>query len=432
MKKNKILIIGMGPVGLATAIGFAHCGLDVVGYDIDKSRIASLKLGKCPFYEEGLQAYLDKYSKHLTFTDSVKEAFSATKYYFIAVGTPLGRNNEADMTAFWSAIGQITDNFTQDGLIVIKSTVPVGTNGKVKTYLAEKGLETRLDVVSNPEFLAQGTSVVDTIQASRIVIGTNCQTSLDEMLKLYDKFPCEKILTTPVSAELIKYESNCYLAMRVSFVNDLAVACELVGADVQAVLRGVSQDPRIGDRYFYAGIGYGGSCFPKDTVAFHNQLQTEYGYELELVEATMDINKRQCLYLCRKMAQDLGTLSDKHVAILGVAFKKDTDEVRNSLAIENIQFLKANGAHVTVWDPKATPNCKAIFGDSIYYESSLERAVRDNDVILILTDWDEVVNLDLRLLGGKNVYDGKNLFLNGATSAFKYTYIGGSRKEVRK
>lgn len=427
MLNADILIIGMGPVGLATAIGFAHNGLGVVCYDIDKAKIASLKNGNAPFYEYKLQNYLDEYSELLHFTDDVKEAFLSAKYCFIAVGTPIGKGGEADMTAFWSAVCQITENINRDGIIVVKSTVPIGTNRKVRLYLDEKALPHHIDVVSNPEFLAQGTSVEDTIEASRIVIGSNNKKSLEEIAKLYEKCSCEKILTTPESAELIKYESNCYLAMRISFVNDLAVTCGLVGADVDAVLRGVTLDHRIGEKYFLPGIGYGGSCFPKDTVAFHNQIQKEYGHELELIEATVDINKRQCLYLCRSIVNDFGDLVKKKIAILGVAFKKNTDDVRNSLAIDNIKFLKGNGAHITVWDPYSEQNCRSIFGDSLVYEKSLERAVADSEIVLITTDWDEIADMPLSWLDGKSVYDGKNLFLDRDVSGFDYTYIGGKR-----
>ena len=217
------------------------------------------------------------------------------------------------------------------------------------------------------------------------------------------------------------------MAMKISFVNDLATICKLIGCDIKAVLRGVTADPRIGNMYFSPGIGYGGSCLTKDTVAFHNQIQKEYGHELELIEATVDINKRQCLYLCRSIVNDFGDLVKKKIAILGVAFKKNTDDVRNSLAIDNIKFLKGNGAHITVWDPYSEQNCRSIFGDSLVYEKSLERAVADSEIVLITTDWDEIADMPLSWLDGKSVYDGKNLFLDRDVSGFDYTYIGGKR-----
>lgn len=428
MDKNKILIIGTGPVGLATAIGFAHYGFNVKCYDIDTSRISLLKSGITPFYEEGLQKHLDNYSNKLSFTDNVMEAFKYAKYCFISVGTPIGNSGEIDMYAFWQAVDLVCSHIINDGIIVIKSTVPIGTNRKVKMRLAELGLQHRIDVVSNPEFLAQGTSIIDTINPSRIVIGSNSKEAQIEILRLYENCSCEKILTNPESAEMIKYESNCYLAMRLSFVNDLATTCSLVGADVQTVLRGVSSDIRIGDKYFSPSIGYGGSCFPKDTVAFHNQIQKEYGYELELIEATVDINKRQCLYLCRKIINDFGSIVGKKVAILGVAFKKHTDDVRNSLAIDNIKFLKENGACVTVWDPRAETNCRMIFADTINYEKSLECAIIENDIILIMTDWDDIINMPSHIFNGKSVYDSKNIFINNKTIEFNYTYIGGENR----
>ena len=433
MAKPKILIMGVGPVGLATAIGFAHSGYDVMCYDVDSTKISALNAGKAPFYEKNLQLYLDEHMSRLCFTDDVEEAFSAAQYCFVTVGTPLDANFTVDLTAFWNAVNVIIDNIKSDGVIVVKSTVPIGTNRKVESLLKKKALSHNITVVSNPEFLAQGTSVEDTLDASRIVIGGNDKKSLNEIAMLYEKCTCEKILTTPESAELIKYEANCYLAMKVSFVNDLAVACKLVGADLEAVMRGVTTDPRIGNKYFSPGLGYGGSCLTKDVVAFHHQIQKEYGHELELIEATVDINKRQCLFLCRQIVDDFGELVNRKIAVLGVAFKKNTDDVRNSLAIDNIRFLKDNGAHVTVWDPVSEENCRKIFGDSIAYEKSLKRVVAENEIVLITTDWDEVVNMSLSWLKGKSVYDGKNLFLNCDVSEMDYIYIGGKcrKKDIK-
>ena len=427
--KQKILIIGMGPVGLSTAIGFAHVGVPVVCYDIDKRRIDKLKKGEAPFYEGGLQQYLTQYTASLTFTDSAEVAFQDTNVFFIAVGTPLGKNSSADMSAFWSVIEQIEANIRRDSIIVVKSTVPIGTNEQVIKYFARRNLPYRIEVVSNPEFLAQGTSIDDTLNATRIVIGCNNEESKVAMQKIYDKFSCEKIITTPKSAELIKYAANCYLAMRISYVNDLAVMCGLIGADVQSVLRGVALDPRIGEQYFSPSLGYGGSCFPKDTVCFHNQMQSEYGHELELIEATVDINKRQSLLLCRKIIEDNGDLFNKNICVLGLSFKQGTDDVRNSLSVDNITFLISNGANVTVWDPIAMQNGKDIFGNRITYADNIESAVNQCDIVLIATDWNAIVNAPLCLFKGKHVYDGRNCLLSRIDEIeFEYTYIGGVKK----
>ncbi len=428
MDSYKILIIGLGPVGLATAIGFAYAGHDVVCYDIDKERINSLKNGATPFFEQNLQYYLDKHGDKLHFTDNLEEAFSETNVFFICVGTPLGQNNSADMAAFWNAINDIVKNAKCDSIIVIKSTVPIGTNKKVVHYIETLHLKHEFGVVSNPEFLAQGTSVEDTIKATRIIIGCNAPYLRDLMLDIYDKFDGEKIVTTPESAELIKYEANCYLAMRVSFVNDLAHTCDLVGADVESVLKGVSMDPRIGTHYFSPGLGYGGSCFPKDTICFHNQIQAEYGYELELIEATIDVNKRHPLRLCRKiMANCGGDLINKKISILGLSFKKDTDDVRDSLAVNIVSYLVSNGANVTVWDPEAMRNAKKIFADKVTYANSLNEAIDASDTIFIATDWDDIVNIPFDKLKNKNVYDGRNCYLNRQEEIkFNYYYVGGS------
>lgn len=425
--QEKILVIGLGPVGLSTAVGFAHAGHELFCYDIDKERISSLKNGEAPFYERDLQPHLNQYGNKIHFTDSVSEAFENTNIFFVCVGTPLGQKNSADMTAFWSAVDLVVKNVKRDSVIVVKSTVPIGTNKKLTHHLETLKLKYKIGVVSNPEFLAQGTSIKDTICASRIVIGCNTSELRDTMLNVYDKFDGEKIVTTPESAELIKYEANCYLAMRLSFVNDLAHTCELVGADVTDVLRGVSLDSRIGAHYFAPGLGYGGSCFPKDTVCFHNQIQTEYGYELELIEATIDINKRQPFHLCRKMMENCGgNLTNRKISILGLSFKKDTDDVRDSLAVNVVSYLVSNGAIVTVWDPVAMINAQKIFKDSVAYARSLDEAVAVSDIIFIVTDWDEILGITFDKFKGKDVYDGRNCFVGRRGEIeFNYYYVGG-------
>lgn len=424
---KNILVIGAGPVGLATSIGFAHVGYEVKCYDIDKNRIQALKSGQCPFFEEGLQLCLTKYINRIHFMDDPAEAFSNPNIILIAVGTPLGRNNEIDMAAFWNVVNSVSENVQGDAILIIKSTVPVGTNKKVQNLFKSIHINNNIAVVSNPEFLSQGTSIEDTIYPSRIVIGCNSQWAKEQIEDLYAKFDCIKIYTTPESAELIKYEANCYLAMRVSFVNDLAVVCDLVGANVVDVIQGISLDKRIGADYFMPGIGYGGSCLPKDTVAFHGQIQKEYGHELELIEATIDINKRQCLYLCRKILAEHKSIKDKRIAVLGLSFKKGTDDIRNSLAIENIRYLSNHGAHICVWDPVSHIKGDEGFSGEIEIASTIEAAVKDADIILITAEWDEIRNTDLTMFNGKSVYDGKNLFVDKDTHSFSYTYIGGNR-----
>ncbi|MBD5585701.1 MAG: UDP-glucose/GDP-mannose dehydrogenase family protein [Clostridia bacterium] len=429
--QKKILIIGVGPVGLSTAIGFAHAGHELICYDIDKERIDALKNGIAPFYERDLQYTLSMHADKILFTDNLKEAFQDSNIFFICVGTPIGHNNSVDMTAIWNSIDIIAKNVKHDSTIVIKSTVPIGTNKKVVHYIDKLGLKYKIGVVSNPEFLAQGTSIQDTIKATRIVIGCNTPQLRELMLNIYDKFSGEKIVTTPESAELIKYESNCYLAMRVSFVNDLAHVCDLVGADVTSVLKGVTLDPRIGTRYFEPGLGYGGSCFPKDTICFHNQIQSEYGYEQELIEATIDINSRHVLRLCRKMMDNCGgSIMNKKVSVLGMSFKKDTDDVRNSLAVNIVSYLISNGAIVSVWDLKAMENAKKIFQDSVIYANSLDEAIAASDIIFIATDWNEIVDGPLDRFCNKSVYDGRNCFLNRKEEiTFNYYYVGGTISE---
>lgn len=431
--QNKILVIGLGPVGLSTAIGFAEWGYEVVCYDIDSKRINMLKDRKAPFVDGSLQEYLDANWNKMVFTNNVKEAFKDTNIFFLVVGTPQGTDSAVDMTAYWKAINTISEEAKQGGIIVIKSTVPVGTNTKTVQYLQNKRLGVKLSVVSNPEFLAQGTSIWDVLNPSRIVIGCSEKAQADTISELYSNVVCPKIITTPESAEIIKYESNCYLAMRVSYVNDLAMTCNNANANLEDVLRGVSLDPRIGVEYFKPGFGYGGSCFPKDTVCYHNQIQREFGHELELIQATIDINERQKLFLCREMIADHKDLNGKNILLLGVSFKKGTDEVRNSLSIGIIEFLLGNGANITAWDPVALENCKKIFGNRINYADDFNSCIKQNNIILIGTDWDDIVDISMDLLKRKSVYDGKNCLLPRKNEIldFNYTYIGGKIKHAK-
>ncbi len=426
MKNKKITILGVGPVGLATAIGFASKNYKVTCYDISEKIINSFNAGKSPIYETNISDFIEKYKENILFTGNEKEALSNPDFVFLCVGTPCSKSGEVDMSAFWKAVECLLVNLKKDCYVIIKSTVPVGTNQRLTKYLEQCNLDITLKVISNPEFLAQGSSIVDTINASRIVIGAENQADGMAIAQLYSDFEGEKIVTTPASAEIIKYAANCYLAMRLSYINDIANVCEITNANVEDVIRGVGLDTRIGCNYFSPGFGYGGSCFPKDTVAFHTQMQIEYGYELELLQATIDINKRQSYRLSRKIVEDLKDCNIDSVTVLGATFKAGTDDIRNSIAMDNIKFLVNQGYKVCIWDYVAIDKCREVFADQVEYEYSLEKAIEKNEFILIATDWDAIGQLDVNIFNGKRVYDGKNCLLKSKKDIkFKYFYIGG-------
>lgn len=424
-RNETITIVGAGCVGLATAIGFASVGLEVTCFDIDEAKIKSLKAGTPTTHEENLRESLTACAKFLHFTSRPEKALSNAEFIFIAVPTPLSEDGKADLSSFWAAVDAIFEHAANDCFIVVKSTVPLGTNAQVRK-MARRNSKFKISVVSNPEFLAQGTSIRDTIQSSRIVVGAADPEDGERVLSLYKKFNSDKLLTTPESAEMIKYASNCYLAMRVSYINDIANLCAAVGADIRDVVKGISLDPRIGGGYLSPGLGYGGSCLPKDTKSFYNQVRSEFQYDLGLMKATIDINDRQSLYLCKKIHEDSQSLSGIDVAVLGLSFKAGTDDVRNSIAVGNINYMIGNGAKVTVWDPVAMNNARMLFGNSVAYAASLEEAVKASQIILIATDWPEITQVDFSILSGKKIYDGKNCLLSRKGQInFQYTFIGG-------
>ena len=430
MNEEKIAVIGIGPVGLATALGFAIFGYDVICYDIDKLKIESYKKSYLPFYEKNLKKIFDRAKKHLTFTTSVSDALSNADFIFITVGTPYSdiADNGVEMSAFWNSVQNVINYSKRECLIILKSTVPVGTNSEVVKFIETNTYTANMHVVSNPEFLSQGSSIVDTIKASRIVIGINDNYSKEKMSKLYKNFPGKKIFTDPISAELIKYSANCYLAMRISFFNEIANMCEMTGANVEDVIYGVTHDRRIGDHYCSPSFGYGGSCFPKDTIALYKQFKSRFKYELKLVNATIAINDRQKMKLCEKIHNQCSGKLNEWIAVLGLTFKPNTDDLRYSVALDSINYFLSFGHKVVVWDPVALRIAHKYFKTKIKYCSSLETAILMSKYILISTDWPQIKNIDLSIFNGKKVFDGRNCLLKFKDSIdFEYTFIGGSK-----
>ncbi|KPD00340.1 UDP-glucose 6-dehydrogenase YwqF [Geobacillus sp. BCO2] len=339
----KITIAGAGYVGLVTAACLADKGHDVICVDVNEEKIQRLNEGIVPIYEPGLEPLIQRNSARLRFTTNDVEAYRWAEVIMIAVGTPPLPDGSVKLDDVWETLRRIAASVERDCLVAIKSTVPVGTGDEAARFVAENGRAgVRIDVVSNPEFLSQGTAVRDTLQAPRIVLGVESERAERVMKDVYAPLALPYVVTDRRSAEMIKYAANVFLALKISYINEIANVCELVGADIQAVAEGIGMDPRIGRRFLRAGVGYGGSCLPKDANALYS-LAASHGYSLKTVWAAMDVNEKQKWKLFEKARAHLGVLSDRTAAVLGAAFKPGTDDVRESPALANIERLIAEG-----------------------------------------------------------------------------------------
>ena len=417
----KIAVAGTGYVGLVAGVCFAERGHQVVCVDIDESKVNMMKSGVSPIYETGLEELMKKNYKagRLQYTTNYKAAYKDADAVFVGVGTPENEDGSANLSYIATVARQIAETIEKDCLVVVKSTVPVGTNDKVEQFIHDFLInDVRVEVASNPEFLAQGSAVHDTLNAKRIIIGTESKWAEDLLQKIYEPFKLPVVSVNRKSAEMIKYASNDFLALKISYMNDIANLCELVGADVQDVAKGMSFDDRIGSKFLNAGIGYGGSCFPKDTKALE-YLATQNGYDLKTVKAAIDVNKDQKTLMYKKASKRLITFSGLKVAILGLTFKPGTDDLREAPSLENVPLLLNQGADIYAYDPigaenfaKAFPEGKSGKG-SIKYVSSVEAALEDANVCFIFTEWGEVKAVDAKaykkLMRTPLVYDGRNL-----------------------
>lgn len=413
----KIAIAGTGYVGLVTGVCLAEVGHEnVVCVDIDDKKIERMKLGECPIYEDGLEELMIKNYKlgRIDYTSDYKKAYEDVDVILIAVGTPERSDGSANLDYIKEVSKQIAQTVTKDTLVVIKSTVPIGTNEEIEAYI-NKNLknDVRVELASNPEFLSQGSAVNDTLNASRIVIGVESDWARELLEEIYRPFNQPIIVTNRNSAEMIKYASNDFLALKISFMNDIANLCEIVGANVEDVALGMSYDDRIGSKFLKAGVGYGGSCFPKDTKALH-WLSSHNGYELKTVKAAIEVNENQKLRLIRKASKLVENFKGMKVAVLGLTFKPDTDDIREAPSIPNIQYLIEREANVTVYDPVGTQNTKKIFGDSIFYANSIDEAIMDAEICFVMTEWKEIVNYDIskykKNMKRPLVFDGRNCY----------------------
>lgn len=411
---NKICVIGTGYVGLVSGVCFAEIGNKVTCADIDVDKIEKLKNGIMPIYENGLKEMCSRNYKNnsIEFTTDIKYAVQNNDIIFIAVGTPPLPDGNADLSAVKTVSAEIAQYINGYKIVVNKSTVPVGTQKMVKKIISGIQSKYDFDVISNPEFLREGTAVYDTMNMNRAVIGSESETATEIMLELHKPFKCECLITTPESAEIIKYAANSFLATKITFINEIANLCELVGADVKDVSKGIGMDPRISPDFLKAGIGYGGGCFPKDTMALLKMAEN-YRYDFKILRNVIEVNKLQRLRIIDKLKETLVSIDNKLITVLGLAFKAGTDDMRESPAIEIIDFIQKSNGKVRAFDPCAMERAKNIF-NSIEYTDDAYSAVKDADAVVIITDWDEFKHLDLKhmkeLMHGNTVIDGRNIF----------------------
>ena len=431
----KIVIVGSGYVGLVSGTCFSEVGIDVICVDVDQQKIDKLNKGIVPIFEPGLEEMIHRNMKkgRLSFTTNIAEAIVDAEVLFIAVGTPPDEDGSADLKYVLSVARDCGRYMNDYLLIAIKSTVPVGTSSKiedvVKKELAARGLNIEFDVASNPEFLKQGAAIEDFLKPDRIVIGIKAQKAEDLMKRLYKPFTLNGhpiIFMDIITAEMTKYVANSMLATKISFMNDIANLCEIVGADINMVRKGIGSDPRIGSKFIYPGVGYGGSCFPKDVKALI-QTAADHKYELRLLKAVEAINNDQKLLLFNKILNYFSnSLKEKTIAIWGLSFKPQTDDMREAPSLVIIKELLEAGANVKVYDPVAMTEARLHFGNSItYYEDQYE-ALIDADCLALITEWPEFkfpkFQIMKKLLTSPVIFDGRNIYDRNEMKRYGFSY----------
>jgi len=438
----KIAVIGTGYVGLVTGTCFAETGNEVICVDIDKGKVDKLASGKITIYEPGLEKIFLRNQKEnrLHFTTSLAEGIDGAEIIFLALPTPPGEDGSADLK-YILGVAKDLGALIKEGdykIIIDKSTVPVGTADKVEAaLLANGGIKGTFDIVSNPEFLREGVAVDDFMKPDRVVIGTSSERAKKVLSDLYGPFVRQGnpiIFMDEKSAELTKYAANSFLATKITFMNEIAQLCELLGADVDMVRKGMGSDERIGRRFLFPGIGYGGSCFPKDVQALAKS-STEVNYSFKILDAVMDVNEKQKLHLIPKIkAWFKNDLKGKKIAIWGLAFKPNTDDIREAPALYIIDALLEAGATVSTFDPEAMKNVKELLGDKITYAESQYDALKDADALVIATEWSEFRQPDFNkissLLKNKVIFDGRNLFDLSQMQDLGFYYVSIGRKQI--
>ena len=434
----KISVVGTGYVGLVTGTCLADTGNDVVCVDIDEAKVAMMQSGKVPIYEPQLETIFDRNVRQgrLTFTTELAEGLASADVVFLALPTPPGADGSADLSAVLSVaeeIGKLIDRYK---VIIDKSTVPVGTAEKVRAAIA-KNARVDFDVVSNPEFLREGFAVEDFMKPDRIVIGTRSERARAILQDLYKPFVRQGnpiLFMDERSAELTKYAANAFLATKITFMNEIANFCEKVGADVDMVRMGIGADSRIGKRFLFAGIGFGGSCFPKDVQALVRS-GNEFGYNFSIIEKVLEVNERQRILLAERVKAHFGSnLKGKKIAVWGLAFKPETDDIREAPALYLIDKLLEEGAEVTAFDPEAIENVKKLLGDKIRFTDNMYEALRGADALLIATEWSVFRSPDFEkmaeLMNERLIFDGRNLYDVADMQKRGFTYKSIGRKTV--
>ncbi len=429
-----VTFVGTGYVGLVTGTCLAEVGNDVTCVDVDQEKIRSLRQGNLPIYEPDLGPLVSRNyeSGRLDFTTDLAEALDESEIVFVAVGTPQREDGSADLQYVWAVIDEIREKATEPKVVVIKSTVPVGTNAKARSRLND-GSSVQHSVASNPEFLREGLAVGDCLRPDRIVLGTHDDRAREILGNLYQGFADQGVpvlFMRPESSEMTKYVANCMLATKVSYINEMANMCEAVSADINDVREGIGHDKRIGFQFFAPGVGYGGSCFPKDVRAMKS-LARNHQMPMRILEAVDFVNESQKYVAFGKLTSLYSDpLHEATVAVWGLAFKPDTDDVREAPSLVLINQLIEAGVDVRVYDPEATDNVRAQIGDAVTYCGNKWDALKDADVLCIMTEWDEFARCDLdqvhQAMPGRLIIDGRNLFspLQAAEYGFTYASIG--------
>jgi UDPglucose 6-dehydrogenase len=419
---SRVAVFGAGYVGLVTGACFAELGHDVAVRDVLPEKIDVLRRGEVPIFEPGLEELLRRNVERLRYTLDVREALDEAEFLFICVGTPPTHSGDADLSAVWTVLDELPPEAR--ATVVMKSTVPVGTGEKVRAFLDSRGLGS-VGYVSNPEFTAEGTAVRDFMRPDRVVIGAFDSTDSDDVESLHAGIDAPFVRTDVNSAEMIKLAANAFLVTRISFINEIANVCELIGADVTQVARGIGLDHRLGPHFLRAGLGWGGSCFPKDSLSL-KQLAANSGYHFQLLNAVIEVNELQKRRVVQKLQKHLGKIRDREIALLGLAFKPNTDDMREAPSLVLAARLLAEGATVRAWDPVARPQIQGV----TLCDSPLE-AVTDADAAVIVTEWPELRTLasdeTRRAMRHPLIVDGRNLLDPAHTRAAGFAYEGIGR-----
>ncbi|OGL06745.1 MAG: UDP-glucose 6-dehydrogenase [Candidatus Rokubacteria bacterium RIFCSPLOWO2_02_FULL_68_19] len=431
-----ICVVGTGYVGLVTGAVFADLGNDVICVDNVREKIEGLKQGRMPIYEPGLEEMVARNvaDGRLTFTTSLADGVKRSELVFIAVGTPAKTNGETDLSAVEDVARAIARAMDSYKVIVNKSTVPVGTGDLVREIIAKnQPRPVAFDVVSNPEFLREGSAIEDTLRPDRIVIGAPTQQVAMTLLELYAQLGRPMIITDVPSAEMIKYASNAFLAAKISFVNAIANVCELAGADVTQVIKGLGLDPRIGPAFLQAGLGFGGACLPKDVESLIQTAAT-LGYDFKLLKSVAEINRERAQHFVETMRKALGPLDDMVVAVLGLAFKPNTDDMREAKSVEVVALLHEAGAKIKAYDPVATENARRLLPRGVTYCASPYEAAEKADALALVTEWNEFKFLNLErlrsLMRRPVIFDGRNLYEPDRMRRLGFEYYSVGRRPI--